>query len=174
MEDIKMNTRTKELKENIKKPYRKLGFTYLDTAEIVVTLKQVLANYHVHYHKLRKYHWNVEGPDFFELHEAFEEDYEDIKEKIDQVAERIRVFGLKPMMNLKDILTISSIEETEKELSALDMVREVLRDYEKIHKSLLDALDAALDTGDAASELMLNEFISDLEKRNWMYTSWCK
>ena len=92
---------------NSKKTYKKLGFTYLETAEIVVALKQLLANYQIHYHKLRSFHWNVEGPDFFELHEAFEQDYNTTKENIDEIAERIRVFGLKPLSDLKE--TIKSI-----------------------------------------------------------------
>ncbi|MBT8206193.1 MAG: DNA starvation/stationary phase protection protein [Eudoraea sp.] len=162
-------------KQTIKdKPYKKLGFTYLDTADIVVRLKQVLANYQVHYHKLRKYHWNVEGPDFFELHEEFEKDYNDVMQKTDEIAERIRVFGLKPMMNMTESIHLSNIKETEKELSGIAMVREILSDYEIMHEDLLDALKVSLDTGDSATELMLNQFITDLEKRNWMYTSWCK
>ena len=36
-----------------KKAYKKLGFTYLETAEIVVALNQLLANYQIHYQKLR-------------------------------------------------------------------------------------------------------------------------
>ena len=55
-----------------KKSYKKLGFTYLETAEIVVALNQLMANYHVHYQKLRNFHWNVETQDFFELHVEFE------------------------------------------------------------------------------------------------------
>ena len=174
MEDTK--TLDKKIKKQTSKDktYKKLGFTYLDTADIVVRLKQVLANYQVHYHKLRKYHWNVEGPDFFELHGEFENDYNDIKEKIDTVAERIRVFGLKPMMNMKDAIQLSQIKETEEELTALDMVREILSDYEIMHEDILEAIKVSLDTGDSATELMLNQFITDLEKRNWMYTSWCK
>ena len=166
------NTIDKNTDKNI--AYKKLGFTYLDTADIVVRLKKVLANYQVHYHKLRKYHWNVEGPDFFELHEEFEKDYRDVMQKTDEIAERIRVFGLKPMMNMKDSIQLAGIEETEKELSGMAMVREILSDYEIMHEDLLDALKVSLDTGDSATELMLNKFITDLEKRNWMYTSWCK
>jgi starvation-inducible DNA-binding protein len=158
----------------IRKPYKKLGFTYLDSAEIAVALKKVMANYQVHYFKLRNFHWNVEGPDFFELHEAFEKDYNRIKLNIDDIAERIRVFGVKPNLNMKDILDLSEVKEVKKDLSAIDMVREILKDYEIIHESLLNALNASLDTGDSATELMIDKLISDLEKRNWMYTSWCK
>jgi starvation-inducible DNA-binding protein len=168
---LNKNTEKQIIKD---KTYKKLGFTYLDTADIVVRLKKVLANYQVHYHKLRKYHWNVEGPDFFELHEEFEKDYNDVMKKTDEIAERIRVFGLKPMMNMKDSMELSKIKETKKELSGISMVREILSDYEIIHDDLLAALKVSLDTGDSATELMLNRFIADLEKRNWMYTSWCK
>lgn len=168
---LNKNTEKQIIKD---KTYKKLGFTYLDTADIVVRLKKVLANYQVHYHKLRKYHWNVEGPDFFELHEEFEKDYNDVMKKTDEIAERIRVFGLKPMMNMKDSMELSNIKETKKELSGISMVREILSDYEIIHDDLLAALKVSLDTGDSATELMLNRFIADLEKRNWMYTSWCK
>ncbi len=157
-----------------KTPYKKLGFTYLDTAEIVVSLKKLMANYQVHYFKLRNYHWNVEGPDFFELHEEFEKDYNRVKVNIDDIAERIRVFGLKPMLSINDVQQLSDVKEINKNMTSLDMVRDVLKDFEIIHSSLLNVLNASLDTGDSATEHFVNKLISDLEKRNWMYTSWCK
>mgnify|MGYP000527635075 FL=1 len=54
------------------------------------------------------------------------------------------------------------------------MVADVLKDYGKIHETILEALDAALSIGDVATEQMLTDFIRDLEKRNWMFTSWMK
>ena len=90
-----------------RKPFRKLGFTYLETAEIVVSLNQLMANYFVHYNKLRNFHWNVDGHDFFELHEEFEKEYNTVNQNIDIIAERIRVFGLKPSMKIKEILDLS-------------------------------------------------------------------
>jgi len=160
--------------KSINKSYKKLGFTYLDTSEIVVSLKKLMANYQVHYFKLRNYHWNVEGPDFFELHEEFEKDYNRVKVNIDDIAERIRVFGLKPMLSITDVQKLSDVKETNKNMTPLDMVRDVLKDYEIIHSSLLDTLNASLETGDSATEYFINELIRDIEKRNWMYTSWCK
>ena len=86
------------------KTFKKLGFTYLETAEIVVSLNTLLANYQVFYNKLRNFHWNIEGPEFFELHEEFENEYNTVKENIDIVAERIRVFGVKSNFSLKKTL----------------------------------------------------------------------
>lgn len=162
------------MRKQNEKSYQKLGFTYLETSEIVISLNHLLANYQVHYHKLRNYHWNVEGPDFFELHGTFEEDYKLTEKNIDEVAERIRVFGIKARLSIVDNLELSEIKETKLTISALEMVREVLKDFEILHSKMLDVLNAALETGDNATELMISEFMRALEKRNWMYTSLCK
>jgi starvation-inducible DNA-binding protein len=164
----------KKMRKQNEKSYQKLGFTYLETSEIVIALNHLLANYQVHYHKLRNYHWNVEGPDFFELHGTFEEDYKLTEKNIDEVAERIRVFGIKARLSIVDNLELSEIKETKLTISALEMVREVLKDFEILHSKMLDVLNAALETGDNATELMISEFMRALEKRNWMYTSLCK
>ena len=156
------------------KTFKKLGFTYLETAEIVVTLNTLLANYQVFYNKLRNFHWNVEGPEFFELHEEFENEYNVTKKNIDVVAERIRAFGVKPNFTLEKIIEMSHIKEPDKELSALEMVREVLKDYEILHNNMLDGINASLETGDVVTEQILTDFLSYLENRNWMFTSYLK
>ncbi len=156
------------------KSFKKLGFTYLETAEIVVALNTLLANYQVFYNKLRNFHWNVEGPDFFELHEAFEDEYNVTKKNIDIVAERIRAFGIKPHFTMTKTMELSQIEEPSKELSALEMVREVLKDFEILHNNMLDGINASLETGDVVTEQILTDFLTYLEKRNWMFTSYLK
>ena len=167
------NTET-QIKNSLRKPFRKLGFTTLETAEIVINLKKLMANYQVYYHKLRNFHWNVEGSDFFELHEEFEKEYNEAKENIDLIAERIRVFGIMPDMTLEEVLKISSIEESKENRTSFEMVREVLKDYQTLHELMLDTINAALETGDIATENMIAEFVLNLEKRHWMFTSWVK
>ena len=158
-----------------KKPFRKLGFTYLETAEIVVALNQLMANYQVHYHKLRSFHWNVETQDFFELHQEFENEYNTVKENIDIIAERIRVFGLKPSMSLYEMIELSEIREVKADkISSVGMVTEILKDYDILHNKMLDVMNAALETGDNVTEQIVTDFMRNLEKRNWMFTSWCK
>jgi len=167
MQNIKLST-------NNNKSYKKLGFTYLETAELVINLKRLLANYQVHYHNLRNFHWNVEGPEFFELHEEFENEYNQVQEQIDEIAERIRVFGLKPSMSLRETLQMSDIREAKEGLTALEMVRFVLKDFGIMHQSMLDVINAALENGDTVTEQMITKFMNRLEKRNWMFTAWCK
>ncbi len=165
------------MNEQLKKPlktYAKLGYTHLETAEIVTNLNTLLANYHIHYQKLRNYHWNVEGPDFFELHEKFEEIYNEVKLNIDEVAERIRVFGKKPMSMLIEYLEVSEIKETSKQLNAFEMVQEVLNDFEILLSFMIDVTNASTKIGDAGTVDLMTSFIKQMEKRHWMFTAWLK
>ncbi|ELR68348.1 Non-specific DNA-binding protein Dps [Fulvivirga imtechensis AK7] len=151
--------------------YKKLGFSKPDTAEIVNSLNQLLANYQIHYQKLRNYHWNVVGPDFFDLHEKFEEQYNEAIENIDDIAERIRVFGYTPMSSLKEYLANSEIKETGSNLSGMEMVSEILKDFEILLSYMVNVADAAIDTGDVGTEDMINSFIKKMEKSHWMFTA---
>src|SRR6188768_403266 len=107
----------------------KLGWTSKETEKISSALNALLANYSVHYQKLRNYHWNVKGSDFFDLHERFEQQYNEARENIDEIAERIRVFGKTPMSTMAEYLATAEIKETGSDLPSDLMVREVLSDF---------------------------------------------
>ncbi len=102
-----------------------------------MNLKQILSDYQVHYHKLRNFHWNVEGGDFFELHQEFEDDYNNTKKIIDEIAERIRVFGQNPALTLEEILKNTKIKESKGLETSRDLVKNILKDYSKLDKKYL-------------------------------------
>jgi starvation-inducible DNA-binding protein len=153
------------------KNYRKLGFDSEEAKSVVEALNKLLANYHIHYQKLRSYHWNVEGHSFFELHEFFEQEYEAVKVQIDEIAERIRVFGKKPMSTLKEYLSLSEIEETGNDLNADEMSKEILSDFEIILSLCIDAHEKTTMVGDLASSDLLIAYIKRTEKSFWMLSS---
>ncbi|MEX0986808.1 MAG: DNA starvation/stationary phase protection protein [Bacteroidales bacterium] len=154
------------------KTHAKLGFSSMDTAEMVTSMNKLIANYHIFYQKLRNYHWNVTGPDFFDLHDKFEELYTTAVQDIDDIAERIRVFGAVPMSTLKEYLEIAEINETNSRLTAMEMTREVLSDMETLVSFMVDVGDASGSVGDAATMDMMNNMIRTMEKEHWMLTSW--
>jgi starvation-inducible DNA-binding protein len=154
------------------KTHAKLGFSDSETEEVVNHLNQLLANYNVQYQKLRNFHWNVKGSDFFELHEKFEEQYESSKDNIDEIAERIRVFGKTPMSTMREYLEVSEIEEVGTNLSGEEMVIEFLNDMQILLSLMVDTSDAAQDIGDIGTAGLMNRFIVTLEKTHWMYSSW--
>lgn len=85
-------------------------------------LNTLLANYQVHYQKLRKYHWNVIGSDFFDIHAELELRYQQAQLNIDLIAERIRVFHERPFSTYKEFLKESTIAEDAAVPASEDMV----------------------------------------------------
>lgn len=156
------------------KAYKKLGFTAEETAEVVDALNKLLANFQVHYQKLRNFHWNVEGPDFFELHDQFEQEYDQVKIQIDEVAERIRVFGHKPLSTMKSYIETSEIQESDTDLSASEMVKEIISDYEILLSFMVDAIAAAEKIDDSATEDLITGYVKRTEQRHWMFSAWVK
>lgn len=153
------------------KTYRKLGFEEEETKEVVDALNKLLANLHVHYQKLRNYHWNVTGHDFFELHEVFELEYDAVKLEIDEVAERIRVFGKTPVSTLKEYLEIAEIEETGTDLSSKEMVKEILKDFEVLLSFMVESVEAAEEIGDKGTDDLITGYMKRMEKQHWMLTA---
>jgi len=149
----------------------KLGWTSEETERITQQLNQLIANYSVHYQKLRNYHWNVKGSDFFDLHEQFEKQYNEALVSIDEIAERIRVFGKTPLSTMKEYLDVSSIKETGTDLRSDIMVRELLNDYTVLLEAMFSTVDVSVECGDSGTEEMVKVFIHSMEKHHWMLSS---
>lgn len=149
----------------------KLGWTSEESERISAPLNELLANYSVHYQKLRNYHWNVKGSDFFDLHEQFEQQYNEARENIDAIAERIRVFGKTPLSTMKEYLEISEIKETGTDLSSDIMVREVLSDYRILLQYMITVVEVCVEEGDSGTEELVKSFINAMEKHHWMLSA---
>ncbi|WP_432711971.1 Dps family protein [Pedobacter sp.] len=139
---------------------------------IVDMLNDYLANYHVHYQKLRGCHWNIKGQNFFTLHVKFEELYTDAQTTIDEIAERVLTLGKAPHSRFADYIKESNIKEINTiGMSDMDMVDAILDDMAVligIERELLLATEAADDDG---SNDMVNRFMQFKEKNNWMLRS---
>jgi starvation-inducible DNA-binding protein len=149
----------------------KLGWKAEEAEKISHALNSVLANYSVHFQKLRNFHWNVKGSDFFDLHMEFEAQYKEAIENIDEVAERIRVFGETPFSTMQEYLRNSEIKEAGTDNTSDLMVREVLNDYRVLLQYLSAALNVASELDDAGTENLIKKCIRQIEKHHWMFSA---
>lgn len=149
----------------------KLGWTSEEVEKISHALNSLLANYTVHFQKLRNFHWNVKGSDFFDLHMELESQYREALDNIDEIAERIRVFGETPFSTMQDYLRHSEIKESSTDHSSDIMVRELLNDYRVLIQYLGAVIDIASEQQDAGTENMIKGFIKKIEKHHWMLTA---
>ena len=151
-----------------------LGLDKNKTEELSRELNILLANYQVFYMNVRGFHWNIKGDNFFELHQKFEELYDDLIIKIDEVAERNLTLGGEPTHTYTDYLEQSSIMEA-KSVSegkkAVKLILESLGVLLEIQRRILDLSDEA---GDEGTNALMSDYIREQEKLAWMYGAYLK
>jgi starvation-inducible DNA-binding protein len=173
MEDVELENVPQTQLDNrmAKSKPTKLGWTSEEIQKMCTVLNRLLANYSVHYQKLRNYHWNVKGNDFFDLHDQFETLYTEALKNIDDIAERIRIFQETPLSTLREYLDTSEIKETTPSLTADLMVREILSDYRILLEHMFAVVEVATDQNDSGTEEMIKVFIHNIEKHHWMLSA---
>ncbi|OAB43217.1 Dps family protein [Paenibacillus glacialis] len=139
------------------------------------TLEQVLnqqvANLNVLYVKLHNYHWYVRGEKFFTLHEKFEEIYNDITLKMDEVAERLLTLKGSPVATMKEFLDITTIQEADGKEDASKMVQNLIEDLATVAEELEEGIDLAENAHDHVTGDILITIKGDFEKHMWMLRS---
>lgn len=139
-------------------------------ANAVSVLNELVANQGVLYVKLHQYHWYVQGPHFFTLHEKFEQLYNETTNYFDRFAERIVALGKKPYSTLKEYLVHATIAEKPytEEISAEEMVQNLIQDFETVKKLSLKGISLASEKDDAVTEDMLVEYVEYIDMTLWM------
>ena len=149
-----------------------LGLDKEKTSKTVEELNVLLADYHLYYQKLRNFHWNVIGKNFFDLHEKFEELYDDAKLKVDEIAERILTLRYTPLSNLTDYLKASNLKESKADLTDSKMIETLLKDHGTILKQMRSVVETADKAGDEGTIDLIGAYIRELEKTSWMLDAW--
>jgi starvation-inducible DNA-binding protein len=150
-----------------------LGLSKENRIGVINLLNTVLADEHVLYTKLRNYHWNVVGPQFHALHEFFEDQYNEVKEVGDEVAERVRAHGGHAIGTLTEFIQQTRlVEQPDTYPSAHTMVSDLVSDHEAMVRHLReDAAQCAGTYEDVATEDLLIGLIQKHEKMAWMLRS---
>lgn len=152
-----------------------MSFLNLDkekTNHTVNELNILLADFHLYYQKLRNFHWNIVGKSFFDLHLKFEEMYDDVKLKVDEIAERILTLRYQPTSNLSEYLKISNLKESKATLSDVEMIDTLIDDHTLLLKQMRVVVEAAGNAGDEGTIDLIGAYIRELEKTTWMLDAW--
>lgn len=148
-----------------------LNFTGLDAGkskQVVDALQQLLADFQVYYTNLRGLHWNVKGKFFFQLHNYFEELYNDAATKIDEVAERILMLDGVPAHNFSDYLKTSKVKESACITDGEAGLTLVLDTFKQLIAAERHLLNIAGECNDEATVAMMSDYIREQEKTVWM------
>lgn len=153
-----------------------LGITKKNLTEVYKILNKVLADGNVLYIKLRKFHWNLSGDNFMELHLLFEDQYDAVAEAVDAVAERISTLGGTAIGTTAEFAKESQLKETPGKVpDTQGMLKELVGDHESIVKSLRKNLDKCEeDYEDAGTADFLNGLMQEHEKMAWKLRKYFK
>ena len=147
-----------------------IGIKPENLAEVALSLNRLLADEHVLYIKTRNAHWNVEGPDFHAQHKFFEEQYGQLEEIIDDVAERIRSLGHYAEATMQGFLKLTHLtEQTRERNDSSGFMKMLLEDHETIIIYIRENIKRyANDWHDQGSSDFITSLMEVHEKMAWM------
>ncbi len=138
---------------------------------VIPALRQVVADSYALLGQTHLCHWNVRGPSFFSLHNAFEEQYTELFGAIDGLAERIRALGALAPGGLQNLAAMAGMEEIAEDAGPDEMVTHLIQSNEKLVGDLKRARDLAGESGDVETEDMMIARIQVHQKTIWMLQS---
>jgi starvation-inducible DNA-binding protein len=150
---------------------RNIELTEQAKRECAEALSKVLSDTFVLYLKTHNFHWNVQGPEFLRLHELFEEQYRNLWDAIDEIAERVRALGQPAPGTTAQFKKLAEVKENERIPAAKEMLGELTGDNETVTRTIRAALSAAQSAGDEATVTMLGDRLVYHEKQIWMMKS---
>jgi starvation-inducible DNA-binding protein len=148
-----------------------IGIPAAQRASIAEGLGRVLADSTVLYAKTHGFHWNVTGPMFNTLHLMFMEQYTELWNALDEIAERIRALGHVAPFGGSTYSGLSSIPETQGVPAALAMVRELVEGHEAVARTIRSVFAVADEAGDQPTADLLTQRLQIHEKTAWMLRS---
>ncbi|MDY7396752.1 Dps family protein [Aureibaculum sp. 2210JD6-5] len=148
-----------------------MGLDNTKAKELADSLNDLLANYSIFYQNTRGFHWNIKGDKFFELHVKFEELYNDLFVKIDDIAERILTLGYHPNHQYTSYLKSSEIKEATKVSNGNECVAQILNAFKTLLIKQRHILDLSSEIDDEGTNALMSDYIREQEKLVWMYSS---
>jgi len=136
---------------------------------ILQNLNTFLCDINVFYRKLQNYHWNVKGKDFLTIHSKLEEYYNQVNEKIDEIAEHILSIGGQPFGTLKDYLENTKITEAEnKKVDSTIVLSEIIKDYSMLLEEAKNIKKLADKNSEYKTSALMDNIIEEYTKNLWM------
>jgi starvation-inducible DNA-binding protein len=141
------------------------------TEATAMELAKLLSDTYVLYIKTQNYHWNLVDPRFASLHKMFEEQYEELAEAVDMIAERIRMIGHHTPGSMRAFLSHTRLEESEEDIDGNQMIVQLLSDHETIIHELRHQISETQKKGDEGTADLMIQRLRAHEKTAWMLKS---
>jgi len=145
-----------------------IGLSQQASVKLAEQLNHLLSNYQVQYMNARGLHWNIKGASFFELHVKFEEVYDQLLLKVDEIAERVLTIGGQPLHAFSDYLAHATISEAKGISDGQQAIETLLSGFTALLKQQRTILGLAQSAEDEGTAALMSDYIKEQEKLVWM------
>lgn len=145
-----------------------IGISEKDRKTIAEGLSHVLADNYTLYLKTHNFHWNVTGPQFNTLHLMFMEQYTELWNAVDLVAERIRALGHPAPGSYSQFSKLASIKEAAGVPKAKEMLKQLVAGHEAVARTIRKVFPSAEAAHDQPTMDLLTQRLQVHEKTAWM------
>jgi len=141
-------------------------------AALIDELNGLLADHFALFIKTKNFHWHVKGPRFRDLHLLFDDQAIQIRDQIDVIAERVRKQGGDTLTSAGSVSKHTRIKDQDStSLAAEDMIAELMADNQMVVDRLKRMKDLAEQSGDNATDGLLDDWTDMAEERVWFLSS---
>ena len=148
-----------------------IGLNVEKAKKLSNSLNNLLANYQIFYMNVRGFHWNIKGDKFFELHAKFEELYDDLVIKVDEIAERVLTLQGVPTHTFAEYLEVSEVAPAKNITDGRECIQSILDSFKVIISKQREILALSGDADDEGTSALMSDYIREQEKLVWMYTA---
>lgn len=149
-----------------------IGLNPKHTVLLADKLNNLLSDYMIFYQNTRGFHLNIKGEKFFELHIKFEELYNNLLLKIDEVAERILTLEATPFHSFEDFISNSSLSAVRNISNGKEAIQIILDSFKVLLVKQRELLKLSEEAGDEGTNALMSDYVREQEKLVWMYTAW--
>ena len=154
--------------------FNNIGLDTEKSVELQPKLNELLANYSHFYMNVRGFHWNIQGEEFFTLHAKFEELYNDLMLKIDEIAERILTLEGTPLHAYSEYAKISEVPEVQDVSNGNEAVSSILSSLKIVITQQREILNLSGELDDEGTNALMSDYIREQEKLVWMYSAYLR
>ncbi|HXE37343.1 MAG TPA: Dps family protein [Azonexus sp.] len=148
-----------------------IGISKKEREKIAEGLSRLLADSFTLYLKTHNFHWNVTGPMFNTLHVMFMDQYTELWNALDLIAERIRALGFPAPATYREFAKLTVIKESEGAVNATEMLKQLLAGQEAVVKTARSVFPVVDKAGDEPTADLLTQRMQIHEKNAWMLRS---
>ena len=149
-----------------------IGISEEYRAAIAQGLARLLADTYALYLTTHNFHWNVTGPMFNTLHQMFMEEYTELWNAVDLIAERIRALGHWAPGSYAHFASLASVPDAPRTPpAAIEMIRILHQGHETVARTAREVFPVADEANDQPTAHLLTQRLDVHEKAAWMLRS---